>query len=45
LDSDTNMPLTDAKLRALKPQAASYKVSDAEGLHVLVPVNGSKLWR
>ena len=39
------MSLTDAKLRALKPKVTSYKVSDAEGLHVLVPVNGSKLWR
>ena len=39
------MPLTDAKLRALKPKPAAYKVSDTEGLHILVPSNGSKLWR
>ena len=39
------MPLTDAKLRALKPKPAAYKVSDTEGLHILVPPNGSKLWR
>ena len=39
------MPLTDAKLRTLKPKPAAYKVSDAEGLHILVPSNGSKLWR
>ncbi len=39
------MTLTDAKVRALKAKAASYKVSDAEGLHVLVPPSGSKLWR
>ena len=41
----TNMPLSDAKLRALKPKPAPYKISDAEGLHLLVPPNGSKLWR
>lgn len=39
------MPLTDAKLRALKPKPVAYKVSDAEGLHILVPATGSKLWR
>jgi integrase len=37
--------LTDAALRALKPQAAPYKVSDGEGLHILVQPNGAKLWR
>jgi len=39
------MALTDAKVRALKPREASYKQSDGEGLHVLVPPSGSKLWR
>jgi integrase len=39
------MPLTDAKLRALKPAAKPYKVADAEGLHVLVTTGGSVLWR
>lgn len=39
------MPLTDLKLRSLKAKTAAYKVSDAEGLHVLVSSNGSKLWR
>jgi integrase len=39
------MPLTDAKLRALKPAAKPYKVSDSEGLHVLVTTSGSVLWR
>lgn len=37
--------MTDAKLRALKPRATQYKISDAEGLHVLVARSGSKLWR
>lgn len=39
------MPLTDAKLRALEPTAKPYKVSDSEGLHVLVTTTGSVLWR
>jgi integrase len=39
------MPLTDAKLRALKPAEKPYKVSDSEGLHVLVSQKGSVLWR
>jgi len=39
------MALSDAKLRALKPNQAPYKVSDGEGLYVLVSPNGSKLWR
>jgi len=39
------MSLTDAKLRALKGKAAPFKVSDAEGLHVLVAPGGSKMWR
>ena len=42
---DTNMPITDAKIRALKPKERPYKVSDGEGLHMLVQMNGSKLWR
>jgi integrase len=44
-DRDTNMPLTDAKLRALKSSATPLKKSDAEGLYVLVTPGGSKLWR
>jgi integrase len=39
------MPLTDAKLRVLKPAAKPYKVADSEGLHVLVTTGGSVLWR
>lgn len=39
------MPLTDIKIRSLKPKEKSYKVSDFEGLFILVKSNGSKLWR
>ena len=37
--------LSDAKLRSLKPRARPYKVSDAEGLFILVNPKGSRLWR
>lgn len=39
------MPLTDTRLRQLKPRDKAYKVSDGGGLFVLVNANGSKLWR
>lgn len=39
------MPLTDIKIRSLKPRDKAYKVSDFEGLYVLVKANGSKLWQ
>jgi integrase len=39
------MPLTDAKLRSLKPRGAPFKLGDSEGLYVLVTPGGSKLWR
>ena len=39
------MPLTDAKLRVLKGKSAPFKVSDAEGLYLLVAPGGSKMWR
>lgn len=37
--------LSDTKLRSLKPRDKPYKVSDAEGLFVLVTPSGSRLWR
>jgi integrase len=39
------MPLSDIQLRNLKPRDKAYKVSDFEGLFVLIKVNGSKLWQ
>lgn len=39
------MPLSDVKIRNLKPRDKAYKVSDFEGLFVLVKANGSKLWQ
>ncbi|MEM5477127.1 integrase arm-type DNA-binding domain-containing protein [Pacificibacter sp. AS14] len=38
------MPLSDSKIRNLKPIDKSFKVSDFEGLYILVKPNGSKLW-
>ena len=38
------MPLTDAKLRALKPGQSAYKVADGEGLYVRVTPAGTRLW-
>jgi integrase len=39
------MPLSDAKLRALKPKAKAYKMADFDGLYVHVTTGGRKLWR
>ncbi|MEP7209847.1 MAG: integrase arm-type DNA-binding domain-containing protein, partial [Alphaproteobacteria bacterium] len=41
----TNMSMSDAKARSLKPRARPYKTSDGEGLHMLVKPNGARLWR
>lgn len=39
------MPLTDTKIKSLKPKEKRYKVSDFDGLYIAVNPNGSKLWR
>lgn len=39
------MPLSDIQVRNLKPRNKAYKVSDFEGMFVLVKPNGSKLWQ
>ena len=39
------MPLTDAKIRNAKPETKAYKLSDGEGLCLLVTPTGGKLWR
>jgi integrase len=39
------MPLTDTRLRALKPDGKPFKRTDTGGLYVLVQPNGSRLWR
>ncbi|CAH0357312.1 site-specific integrase [Sphingobium sp. CECT 9361] len=37
--------LTDTAIRNAKPRAKPYKVSDSQGLYLLVNPRGSKLWR
>jgi integrase len=39
------MPLSDAAIRRLKPREKQYKVSDFDGLFVLVRPNGARLWQ
>ena len=39
------MPLSDTKIRSLKPKKKPYKVSDQGGLYISVQPHGSKLWR
>lgn len=38
------MPLTDARIRALKPRKKPFKTADFDGLMILTKPNGSKLW-
>lgn len=39
------MPLTDAKIKSLKPRDKPYKVTDFGGLYVEVRPTGSRIWR
>ena len=39
------MSLTDSRIRAAKPQAKPYKLSDEKGLLLLVTPRGARLWR
>ncbi|WP_395669981.1 Arm DNA-binding domain-containing protein [Rhodoferax sp.] len=39
------MPLTDAAIKKAKPGDKPLKLSDAQGLYLLVNPVGSKLWR
>jgi len=39
------MPLTDRKVKQVKPKGKDFKLFDGKGLFVLVKVNGSKYWR
>ncbi|WP_263064397.1 tyrosine-type recombinase/integrase [Dickeya dadantii] len=39
------MALTDIKVRTAKPLDKQYKLTDGNGMHLLVHPNGSKYWR
>lgn len=36
--------LTDSKIRSAKPLAKSYKLTDSQGLYLMVSSSGAKLW-
>ncbi len=38
------MALSDVKVRSAKPEAKAYKLTDGEGMVLLVHPNGSKYW-
>ncbi|POP40642.1 hypothetical protein CHU32_26030 [Superficieibacter electus] len=38
------MALIDGKIRAAKPLAKSYKITDSQGLYLTISTRGSKLW-
>lgn len=40
-----SMALTDIKVRTVKPADKPFKLTDGEGMHLLVNPNGSKYWR
>jgi integrase len=39
------MPLTDVEIRQAKPRGKEWKLTDGNGLYILVRPSGSKLWR
>ncbi|QIE98386.1 integrase arm-type DNA-binding domain-containing protein [Pantoea stewartii] len=39
------MALSDVKVRSAKPEAKTYKLTDGDGMVLLVHPNGSKYWR
>ncbi|OCG05269.1 Arm DNA-binding domain-containing protein [Gilliamella sp. wkB112] len=39
------MSLTDLKIKSAKPNEKQYKLTDGDGLFLLVYTNGSKYWR
>ena len=39
------MPLTDAKIRLIKPRQKPFKLSDGRGLYLWVTPSGGKHWR
>lgn len=38
------MSLTDSKIRATKPSATPFKLTDSQGLYLLINPGGSRLW-
>lgn len=44
-DVPTEMALNDTQIRAAKPADKQYKLTDGEGMYLLMHPNGSKYWR
>lgn len=44
-DDANKMPLTDTRIRGLKPGSRTWRYSDGYGLYVEVTPGGSKLWK
>jgi integrase len=42
---DTHMLLSYFEINAVKPRSKPFKLTDGDGLHLLVQPSGSKLWR
>src|SRR3954452_15588989 len=42
---DTVMPLTDTRIRNVKPKAQAHKLSDGGGMYLLVTPKGARYWR
>lgn len=42
---NTPMPLTDIKIKSAKPTDKPYKLTDGDGMFLLVHSNGGKYWR
>jgi integrase len=42
---DTAVPLTNSEIKNRKPKGKSFKLSDGQGLHLLVVPTGGRLWR
>lgn len=38
------MSLSDAKIRSIKPSDKPFKLTDSQGLYLLVNPGGSRLW-
>jgi hypothetical protein len=43
-NAGTNTMLTHVQIASLKPSAKRYKLSDGDGLYLVVKSNGAKLW-
>jgi hypothetical protein len=44
-EGGTDMPLSDLRIRKLKPKEKPYKKGDFDGLYIMINPTGSKLWR